>query len=77
MVPAKPDVPPPVHEDWNETVEPVVSWAEESAPAAAPAFGVAAVQEDWVAQVNDVNIYLLLLWLNTITTPIKELVAYP
>ncbi|CAH2037664.1 unnamed protein product, partial [Iphiclides podalirius] len=53
VVVAKPDVPAPVHEDWNEPVEPVASWAEESAPPAAPAFGAPPANEDWVAQVQD------------------------
>lgn len=60
MVAAKPqEVAPPVHEDWAETVEPVASWAEEGAPAAAaaPAFGAAAAQEDWAAQVLTCFIY--------------------
>lgn len=55
VVAAKPEVPPPApHEDWNETVEPVASWAEEApapAPAAATTFGAPAAQEDWAAQV--------------------------
>lgn len=55
VVVAKPEVPPPApHEDWNETVEPVASWAEEApapAPAAATTFGAPAAQEDWAAQV--------------------------
>lgn len=59
MVAAKPEVPPPApHEDWNETVEPVASWAEEAPPpaptaatAAAATFGAPAAQEDWAAQV--------------------------
>lgn len=44
----------PAHEDWSEPAEPVASWAEEGAPAAAPAaaFGAAPpAQEDWAAQV--------------------------
>ncbi|KAJ2946176.1 hypothetical protein O0L34_g5110 [Tuta absoluta] len=60
VVAAKPEVPPPVHEDWNESaiVEPVTSWAEDAAPAAAAApvagFGAPAPgQEDWAAQVQD------------------------
>lgn len=52
MVPAKTEVAPPVHEDWNDNVEPVASWAEEAAaPPPAATFGTAAVQEDWAAQV--------------------------
>ncbi|CAG9786241.1 unnamed protein product [Diatraea saccharalis] len=54
VVAAKPEVTVPVHEDWNETVEPVASWAEDGAPAApAPAFGAPPAQEDWAAQVHD------------------------
>ncbi|KAG6445833.1 40S ribosomal protein SA [Manduca sexta] len=57
VVATKAEVPPPVHEDWNETVEPVTSWVEDApaAPAAAPApaFGAPAAQEDWAAQVPD------------------------
>lgn len=54
----KPEVPAPVHEDWNETVEPVTSWAEDGAPAAAaPAFGAPAQQEDWAAQVNIFSLF--------------------
>ncbi|KAI5651998.1 hypothetical protein NE865_00335 [Phthorimaea operculella] len=59
VVAAKPEVPPPVHEDWNESaiVEPVTSWAEDAAPAAAApvaGFGAPAPgQEDWAAQVQD------------------------
>lgn len=52
----KPEVQaPPVHEDWNEAVEPVASWAEEAAPppAAAATFGTAPPAEDWAAQVQD------------------------
>lgn len=62
VVAAKPEVPPPApHEDWNETVEPVTSWAEEApapAPAAATTFGAPAAQEDWAAQVP--ILYLLI-----------------
>lgn len=56
----KPEVPPPVHEDWNEPVEQVTSWAEDAAPApAAPAaFGAAPpAQEDWAAQVHDTSFW--------------------
>ncbi|MCP5809937.1 hypothetical protein NL321_27730, partial [Klebsiella pneumoniae] len=57
VVPAKPEVVAPVHEDWNETLEPVASWAEDTAPpaapAAAPAFGAPPAQEEWSAQVQD------------------------
>ncbi|CAB3253529.1 unnamed protein product [Arctia plantaginis] len=56
VVPAKPEVPaPPVHEDWNENVEPVTSWAEDAAlPPAAATFGAPPpAQEDWAAQVQE------------------------
>lgn len=58
VVPAKPEVPaPPVHEDWNESVEPVTSWAEDAAPPpAAATFGAPPpAQEDWAAQVFKIN----------------------
>lgn len=52
VVAPKAEVTAPVHEDWNEPVEPVASWAEEAAPpVAAATFGTPAVQEDWAAQV--------------------------
>ncbi|KAJ8728062.1 hypothetical protein PYW08_016447 [Mythimna loreyi] len=51
--PPKAEVPAPVHEDWNESVEPVTSWAEDAAPPPAAAFGAAPAQEDWAAQVQE------------------------
>ena len=50
--PPKAEVPAPVHEDWNESVEPVTSWAEDAAPPPAAAFGAPPAQEDWAAQVK-------------------------
>ncbi|CAH0579087.1 unnamed protein product [Chrysodeixis includens] len=53
VVAPKPEVPAPVHEDWNESVEPVTSWAEDAAPPPAASFGAPPAQEDWAAQVQE------------------------
>lgn len=54
VVAPKAEAPAPVHEDLYDTaVEPVASWAEDSAPPPpAAAFGAPPAQEDWAAQVN-------------------------
>lgn len=54
MVAPKPEAPAPVHEDLYDTaVEPVASWAEDTAaPPPAAAFGAPPAPEDWAAQVN-------------------------
>lgn len=51
-MPAKPEVPAPVHEDY-EPVEPMFTATEEGAPPpATTTFGTPAPQEDWAAQVR-------------------------
>ncbi|CAH0701283.1 unnamed protein product [Spodoptera exigua] len=53
VAPPKVDAPAAVHEDWNESVEPVTSWAEDAAPPPAASFGAAPAQEDWASQVQE------------------------
>ncbi|XP_022830974.1 40S ribosomal protein SA [Spodoptera litura] len=53
VAPPKVDAPPAVHEEWNESVEPVTSWAEDAAPPPAASFGAAPAQEDWASQVQE------------------------